>query len=800
MKTILTTFVFLASCSFAAQPSARIVQLLDTGWKFYKGDVTAAQEIKFDDSSWQLVCVPHDWSIEGPYDAKWASSTGYLPAGIGWYRKAFTLEPAYKDKCVTVEFDGVYRDSQVWLNGHLLGKRPYGYISFQYDLTPYLSVDGKPNILAVRVDHTDFADSRWYPGSGIDRPVRLCIKDKLHIPQWGVFVTAPKITKEFAEFCIQTEVENQGDSEYQYELVSEIISPQDTSIAAMTTSGKIISGKKETLIQTIKIPNPSLWSVDSPQLYKLNSKLNSKGKTVDQQDTAFGIRDIRFDPDKGFFLNGVNMKLKGVCVHHDAGPVGAAVPVQMWQRRLQLLKGIGCNAIRMSHNPPDPALLDLCDQMGFVVMDEAFDEFTPPKNKWITGWNDGTPVRKGYGEAFAEWSVRDIEDMVRRDRNHPSIILWSIGNEIDYKNDPFTHPVLGPDFDPNGPAAQRLVTYGKPLVAAVKALDTTRPVTSALATAPMSNAVGFADILDVVGYNYQEQYYAQDHKAYPKRILLGSENGMHYEAWKAVTDNDYISGQFLWLGFDFLGEARGWPDKASRAGLFDLCGYKKNIGWYRQALWSDKPMVYLAAAPARRQQEQSRRGPRMMQESWNWPENSNVRVFCYSNCQTVELFVNDKSLGEKSLRDFPDRRMSWDAAYESGVLKAVGKNGGKAVCEYMLQTAGPAKKIALKLDAASVYPEVRNTYQIEIAVVDEKGIVIPNADHEIQLKIDGPARLLGFGNGDNACHDNETDAVHKVYQGRALAVVQSSGQTGKIIVHATSPGLDQSTWTFEENR
>jgi beta-galactosidase len=799
MKTILSALIILINGSFAAEPSARIVRPLDTGWKFYKGDVVAAQEINFDDKAWRAVTTPHDWSIEGPYDSKWASGTGYLPAGIGWYRKAFTLEPAYKDKCVTVEFEGVYRDSEVWLNGQLLGKRPYGYISFQYDLTPYVNFDGKPNILAVRVDHTDFADSRWYTGSGIYRPVRLYIKDKLHIAHWGVFVTTPKITRTEAEIRIQTEIENRDKTEHRFEIVSEIISPQNNSVATMTTSGKIVPGKNEILIQTIKIPNPQPWSTDSPLLYKLISRINVNSKTLDSQTAPFGVREFRFDADKGFFLNGENMKLKGVCVHHDAGPVGAAVPVQMWQRRLRLLKEIGCNAIRMSHNPPDPALLDLCDQMGFVVMDEAFDEFTPPKKKWVTGWNAGTPSRKGYGEVFAEWSVRDIEDMVRRDRNHPSIILWSIGNEIDYKNDPFTHPVLGSEFDPNSPPAQRLVTYGKPLVAAVKALDSSRPVTAALATAPMSNAVGFADILDVVGYNYQEQYYVQDHKTYPKRILLGSENSMSYDAWKAVTDNDYISGQFLWLGFDFLGEARGWPDKASRSGLFDLCGYKKPIGWFRQSLWSDKPMVYLGASPARsQQQEQSRRGPRNLQESWNWPEGSNSRVTCFSNCQKAELFLNDKSLGEKSLTDFPDRRMNWEVPYQPGILKAVGKNDGKAVCEYILQTAGPAKKIMLKLDSVSRYPGTKDTFQLEISVADEKGTLVPGAENEITLTIAGPARLLGFGSGDNASHDNETDAVHKVYQGRALAVVQSDSQSGEISVKATSPDLDQFIVSMEK--
>jgi len=322
-------------------------------------------------------------------------------------------------------------------------------------------------------------------------------------------------------------------------------------------------------------------------------------------------------------------------------------------------------------------------------------------------------------------------------------------------------------------------------------LDTTRPVTAALANVPMSNAVGFADILDVAGYNYQEQYYAPDHKTYPKRILLGSENGMSLDAWKAVTDNDYIAGQFLWLGFDFLGEARGWPDKASRSGLFDLCGYLKPVGWFRQSLWSDKPMVYLGVAQGRQNQpEQSRRGPRNLLSSWNWPEGSNTRITCFSNCQKVELFVNDKSLGEKTPADFPDRRMNWDVPYQPGILKAVGKNDDKEVCKYVLETADSAKKITIQVDPASRYPGTKDTFQLEISVVDEKGRPVPDATHEITLTLAGPARLLGFGNGDNASHDHETDAVHKLYQGRALAVIQSDGQAGKITIKAAADGLD----------
>ncbi len=782
----------LVSVGLCQTASPRRYVPLTTEWTFHKGDVPGAEKMTFDDSRWRTVTVPHDWSIEGPYSEQWASGTGYLPGGIGWYRNTFQLDADADGKSVYVEFDGVYCNSEVWINDHYLGKRPYGYISFYYDLTPHIRYNGDENILAVRVDHSDYADSRWYTGSGIYRPVRLCITDKVRIATWGVYVTTPKVTAEQAEIRIETTLDNLDAAQSQIDLTSYIINPDNLVVAKVSHSGGVVEAQGlKTYVQTATIRDPQLWSIQTPTMYSVLSVLETDGRIIDQVRTPFGIRTFRFDPDEGFFLNDEHVTLKGVCVHHDAGPVGAAVPSGMWRRRLEMLKEIGCNAIRMSHNPPAKELLDLCDQMGFLVMNEAFDEFTPPKRKWVEGWNAGTPSLKGYGQVFEQWAVRDIQDWVRRDRNHPSIIFWSIGNEIDYPNDPFSHPVLGNEYKPTQPPADDLVRYGKPLVEAVKELDTTRPVTAALASVAMSDAVGFTDLLDVVGYNYQEQRYVDDHAKHPKRVIYGSENGKHYGAWQAVTDNDFISGQFLWVGFDFLGEARGWPVRNSQAGLFDLCGFKKPIGWFRQALWAPAPMIYLAASPRRDGSGSARRNlERGMRSHWNWPEQQRMSVIAYSNCPQAELFLNGRSLGQGTPMPQMGPVFVWDVPFSAGELKAVGQKDGGAVCEYSLNTAGEPQRIHLKPDTRSLKADGQDVCQIEFYIADDKGVRVPDAENLVRFHVSGPARILAVGNGDPANHADETDAVHNAWQGRGLAIVQALYESGTVRVSASSPDLD----------
>jgi beta-galactosidase len=519
------TILFSPAPVSAAAADARVTQDFDANWLFSQGDFASAMMPAFDDRGWRQLNVPHDWSIEGPFGAEFGSGNGFAPGGIGWYRKHFKLDADQKGRVVTIEFDGVYDYSEVWINGQLVGGRPYGFSSFQVDLTPFVKFGSDDNIVAVRVDHSRFADSRFYTGSGIYRNVRLVITDKLRIAHWGVSVTTPKIKSDSAIVRVETTVENSSADKGKFSLESDIVAPGGEIVASLTTAKSAAGNSTQTLAQEIKILKPELWLLNSPTLYILKSRVKSGEAVVDETETPFGIRTATFDPDKGFLLNGVSTKLKGVCIHHDAGSLGAAVPDQVLERRLRLLKEIGVNAIRTSHNPPDPALLNLCDQLGLLVMDEAFDEFTPGKNKWVTGWNNGVPGHFGYSEIFDQWSVTDVSDLVRRDRNHPSIILWSIGNEVDYANDPFSDPALGEDYRPQNPPAKDLLKCAAPLITAVKSLDRTRPVTAALANIKMSDAVNLPELFDAVGYNYQEARYAADHEKFPKRIIYGSENG-----------------------------------------------------------------------------------------------------------------------------------------------------------------------------------------------------------------------------------------------------------------------------------
>ena len=636
------------------------------------------------------------------------------------------------------------------------------------------------------MDHSKFADSRWYTGSGIYRHVRLRIINKLRIGHWGTYVTTPGVDKDSAVIRVETTIKNDYNNTNAFSLSSDIVTTNGNVLANMTTEGTLNKKSEQTLIHQIKIKKPQLWSIEKPTLYTLQNRLKRNNEIIDEVSIPFGIRTIEFDPDKGFFLNGRQVKIKGVCLHHDAGCLGAAVPDKVLERRLILMKELGANAVRTSHNPPAPVLLDICDRIGLLVKDEAFDEFTPPKNKWVSGWNIGVPSRFGYGEVFKQWSVIDIKDMVRRDRNHPCIIMWSIGNEIDYSNDPFSHPVLGEDYKPEYPPAENLVQYAKPLIAAVKKLDLTRPVTAALANIEMSNAVGLPQLLDVVGYNYQEKFYEADHKKYPERFIFGSENGDQYSAWTVVRDNDYVGGQFLWTGIDYLGEASRWPNKANGSGLLDLCGFKKPLAWFRQSLWSAEPMVYICAS-----NNSSRRRRRFrVEEHWNWPRDAMVTVFCYTNCPEVSLTLNDKPIGTKQISDARAGQLTWELPYEPGVIKAAGINDGREVCEFALKTAGPASRIELLPDVNQVKADGKDICHVEFLVVDDKGVRVPNAEHELVFDVDGPGDIIGIENGDLNSIEDYKDLKNKVYNGRGLAILQSTFKPGKIRLTAHAEGLN----------
>jgi beta-galactosidase len=783
----------------AAAADARVTQDFDANWLFSKGDFASAMMRSFDDIVWRQVNVPHDWSSDGPFSAEYGSGNGFAPGGIGWYRKYFKVDANQKGRAVAVEFDGVYDYSEIWINGQFVGGRPYGFSSFQLDLTPFVKFGSDDNLIAVRVDHSRFADSRYYTGSGIYRNVRLVITDKLRIAHWGVSVTTPKIKSDSAVVHIETTIENGSADKRKFSLQSDIVAPGGEIVASLTTSKSAAGNSVQTLVQEMKISRPELWSPDSPSLYTLKSIVKSGEAVVDETETPFGIRTATFDAAKGFFLNGKDLKIKGVCLHHDAGPIGAAVPDKVLERRLLTLKEIGVNAIRTSHNPPDPALLDFCDRLGFLVMDEAFDEFTPMKNKWVTGRNNGVPSHFGYGEMFEQWSVTDLQDMVRRDRNHPSIILWSIGNEVDYANDPFSDPVLGADYRPQNPPAENMVTLAKPLIAAVKSLDRTRPVTAAMANVAMSDAVGLAALLGADGYNYQEPRYAADHRKYPQRILYGSENSTQYAAWLAVKTNAFISGQFLWTGADYLGEANAWPNRASGAGLLDLCSFKKPLAWFRQSLWSDKPMVYLCASGSFGGGFGGGGGRRGFggAESWNWQSNTTVNVQCYANCPEVELSLNGKVIGVKKLSEAVNGVLRWQVPFEPGTLKAVGRANGQDVCGYVMKTAGSPSRIELLPDATQLRADGKDVSHVEFRVVDENGVRVPDAIPEVSFEMTGPASLLGIGNGDvNNIEDCKTN-MHRAFQGHGLAILQVTTTPGSITLKATTPGLESASVTLQ---
>jgi len=767
----------------------------------------------FDDHGWQEVTLPHDWSSDGPFSAEFGSGNGYAPGGFGWYRKHFQLDTSKGPQTVTLEFDGVYADSEVWINGQYVGGRPYGFSSFQCELTPYVKFDARDNVVAVRVDHSRFADSRYYTGSGIYRNVRLVIADQLRVAQWGVAITTPKVTADSATIRVATAVENRSGYNQAIDLQTDLIAPDGGRVATVKTSAKIpgsggpmfgpartggavapvnhpkADDSTQVVTQELHLHNPRRWNLDDPNIYRAVSRITvpGDGTLVDEVTNTFGVREFNFDADRGFFLNGKNLKIKGVCLHHDAGSIGAAVPDQVLERRLRTLKEIGANAIRTSHNPPDPALLDLCDRLGLLVMDEAFDEFTPGKNKWVTGRNDGVASHFGYNEIFNQWSVVDMQDLVRRDRNHPSIILWSIGNEVDYANDPFSHPVLGSEYHPDHPPAEQLVTCARPLIAAVKALDPTRPVTAALATVAISDAVGLASLLDADGYNYQEARYAEDHRKYPRRILYGSENSQQYGAWRAVATNDYISGQFLWTGADYLGEANAWPNRASGAGLLDLCGFKKPLAWFRQSLWSDQSMVYLCAAGFG-----GRRGFGGV-ERWNWRTNSTATVLCFANCPEVSLSLNGKLVGAKKLTEAERGVLRWEVPYSPGTLRAVGLDGGREVCHYALQTAGAPARVALRPDVSQLSADGKAVCHLEFQIVDGAGTRVPDATAPVTFELTGPGKILGVGNGDvNSVEDCKAN-THHAFQGRGLLILQATGSPGEIKVKASSAGLDEAT-------
>lgn len=781
-------------------------QLFNDDWKFYKGDAPGAEAATFDDGAWQAVTLPHDWSIEGPFDPQWASGTGFLPGGIGWYRKTFTLPDEAEAQQTALHFEGVYCNSEVWLNGQFLGKRPSGFASFRYDLTPFLRL-GAENTVAVKVDHSHHADARWYTGSGIYRNVFLIATDPVCLKQWGVYVTTPDVTADEAEVDVEVTLCN-GTASVADVQVALTLQDAGGAVAAETIASALVPPNGEQSVRRrLSVSSPRLWSVDTPELYTLRTEVRQGDTVVDREETAVGIRTFRFDANEGFFLNGQNRKLKGVCLHDDAGALGVAVPIKVWERRLRTLKTAGVNAIRMAHNPHLPALYDLCDRLGFLVQDEAFDEWELGKRKWKEGWNVGTAGTDGPHSHFQEWGETDLRAMILQNRSHPCIIMWSIGNEIDYPNDPYTHEILdkgrnpqiyGRGYQPDFPHADRLGEVARRLVAIAKACDATRPVTAALSAASVSNETGFAEALDMAGYNYQEGRYQEDHARYPNRVLYGSENGMRWEFWASVADNPFVAGQFLWTGIDYLGEAHHWPSHASGAGLLDLAGLPKPEYHFRRSLWTAEPMVYLGVSAVPDGSEAATLWTHKSADPvWKAAPGERLRVSGFTNCAQAELLLNGRSLGVCTPQGDGGHVAWWDIPYEAGTLTIHGlSQDGLVIAQDSLATSGPAQRLAAETDSDTLAADGLDVAHVLVTIVDAQGVPVYDAGQEITWAVDGPARLLGLENGDIASRQDYTGKARQAFHGHLLGYVQSLQQSGPITVTVTAPGLDPAVVTL----
>ena len=797
MKKLLTLLLFLSVVGQArSQVSFGKAEKLNEDWRFLRIDscwniheTPDMRNVDFDDSRWRRITLPHDWGIELSMSPDKGSCQGYLPGGVAWYRKDLSSQVLPSATRLFIYFEGVYNHSEVYLNGRLLGKRPSGFASFLYDLTPYLNAGGK-NVLAVRVDHSQEADSRWYTGSGINRNVWLITAPEVHLAQWGTAYRLTRINGKKAEVEVDVETTDNRATQSPMTLQATIELSDANGKVVAKTSTAIGPQQKKTVKLTVS--NPQRWTLDRPYLYTLTTRLSNG----DQSAVKAGLRTLEFSPDRGFALNGQWMKVKGVCIHDDAGVLGTAVPAEVWRRRIRELKAIGTNAIRMSHNPHAPELYDICDEEGMLVMDEASDEWEFPKRKWLKGWNQGRPGFEGTYTYFEEWIDRDVADMVRRDRCHPSIFLWSIGNEVDYPNDPYSHPVLDGDgtgftqpmyggYKPEQPNAERIGRIAQRLAAIVKSIDASRPTTGALAGVVMSNETAYPDAIDVVGYNYTESRYDTDHQRYPKRVIYGSENRHDLDAWKAVRDKQHIFGQFLWTGIDYLGESGPWPARGSSAGLLDLAGQRKPNGWYRASLWSEQPVCYIGtsfishgANEANRPQRRQR--PRVStyaSDTWNYQEGDRVRIVCYTNGKNAQLLLNGKPVEGSFQRDEQTGVLYQDIDYQPGTLLCKADNGAT----YQIKTSGQPYALRVTTDSVA---------HVFVEVVDADGNLVKNADHEVTLSVRG-ARLLGMENGnimDPTAAGRRTPNRLRVLNGCLVGYLQDL-RNGEITIQATTPFL-----------
>ncbi len=789
-----TVCVFLSGISHARQSDLPNKQLFNLGWKFYKGGAVGAESYKYDDTDWRALNLPHDWSIEdlentqSPFNEKAISqsSGGFTTGGTGWYRKAFNLDKANKDKLITITFDGVYMNSSIWLNGKLLGGNPYGYTEFSFDITDKVFFD-KKNIIAVKVNN-EGENSRWYSGSGIYRHVWLNINNPIHIANWGTFITTPHIQSDRCITKVETKIANQSADPAAVKIVNIVVDKQAKTVGRSTSTGSVKAGEILNLNSEINLKKFNLWSVENPYLYSLVTKVFVGDKLVDNKVTPFGIRSLKFST-AGFFLNGKPLKLKGGCLHHDNGPLGAKAYDRAEVRKVEILKAAGYNALRASHNPPSHAFLNACDSLGMLVIDEAFD-----------CWNEGKNPND-YSLYFDKNWQRDIDAMVLRDRNHPSIIMWSTGNEIPNRQKP------------------EVAEVSKMLSDYIKNLDTTRPLTSAVNELSPNKDAYFAT-LDVSGYNYaaggdhwKEDIYADDHKRVSGRIIYEAEAYPFeaFDSWQKVLEKPYVIGAFVWTALDYIGEAsigwRGyWPDKLTfpwtlaYCGDIDICGNKRPASFYREALWKKDQLSKFETPPV---STFPLNPDKEAWSKWHWFdvaadwnhagfENKPLDVVVYSSCEEVELFINNVSLGKKKIDVSAKFMGAWSVPYQAGTLKAIGYSNKKQVSISTLQTAAQPSLIHIKADRTKINADGQDLSYVEVSITDKNGVVHPKAENLIKFEIEG-GEIVGVGNGKPTSLESYQLPQRKAWQGKCLVIIKSNNKPGKITLKASSEGLASSS-------
>ncbi|WP_281888652.1 glycoside hydrolase family 2 TIM barrel-domain containing protein [Paenibacillus sp. YYML68] len=817
---------------------------INDNWKFILDEPEAPHLLTTDDSSWRTVQLPHDWSVEQPFDQeKGEACTGYLLGGIGWYRRSFKTTEAMAGQRVFVNFDGIYNRASIYCNGTLVRFHPYGYSPCVVDLTAALNPLGKENVIAVRVDHSRYADSRWYTGSGIYRKVSMHIVPQVHIPVWGTFYTTPEVSDESATVRGVMTVRNDSERDETVEIVGRLYGPNGEQVAEQKATCHVSKQGQVEVTLDYTVSQPERWEIHQAKLYRAQADVVLGCKVIQTETDTIGIREFRFDADKGFFFNGRRTLIKGVCLHHDGGLVGAAVPLDVWRRRLEKLAVCGCNAIRTAHNPMSEDFMDLCDEMGFLVQVEFFDEWDHPKDKRRNGGEQSVDyLTRGHAEYFREYAQQDLQDTMRRDRNHPCVIQWSIGNEIEW-----TYPkynvatgyfgmnASGNYFwtlPPNSRDQIREIIQATPrdhydidktahqLARWTREMDTTRPVIANCILPSASYESGYIDALDMAGYSYRRVIYDYGHHHYPDKPIMGTENVAQWHEWKAVLEREHVPGIFLWTGIDHMGEAiqKPWPRKGSNLGLLDFAAFEKPSYHMFKSLWTNEPHLHLVTQTLEQSLYVLNEDGELVEKveggwqqrvwfwhdvntHWNYSPQELVVAEVYSNCDEVSLYLNGKLLATRRLEEFEDRIYKWAVPYEAGELKAVGRKLGvtegethgethSESVESALHTVGPVQHIVLEVDKATVAAHEDSVVHVIAQLMDAAGHAITNQNVTLDFEVDGPGRVLGVDNGssDNVQPYQSTRLTTEA--GRGMMLVQGV-EAGELVIRATCRSMNR---------